>query len=279
MSQLLLHQGGITRDSQSEQAPSRAAVLVRAAVLCVAYFAGSMLGYLFTFPSSYISVMWPPNTVLLVALLLSPTRHWPWLLLIVYPVHLLAEAQQGVTPFIASLYYAFDCVLVPFTAGTLRHFGLSRLELADFRQALLFIAVVTGAAALASLTWSPLTVMLWIGGDIWSQWGLVCLSNVLPFLIATPFLVIGLTRGLQIIRSTSQAQFVEFGLLIVGLVVCGMGVFGLQARLVGHPAALAYAPLPFLLWAAVRFGPGGLSFSFLVFALIAIIYTLAGKDR
>ena len=37
-----------------------------------------------------------------------------------------------------------------------------------------------------------------------------------------------------------------------------------------------YAPLPFLLWAAVRFGPGGLSFAFLIFALMAMFSAVAG---
>jgi PAS domain S-box-containing protein len=277
MSDLVIHESDLTRGNEREQAGSRVSLLVRAVVLCVAYYLGTALGYLLIFPGSYISVMWPPNTFLLVALLLSPVRHWPWLLLSAYPVHLFAEGQHGVGFAQATLYYVFDCVLVPLTAAGLRHFGLQRLTLGDFRQALLYIAVATVTAALASFVWSPLIVWLFMDGDIWAQWGLVVLSNVLPFLVVTPCIVIALTRGRQIVRGTSYERFSEFGLLILGLMACGIAVFGLQARLAGHPSALGYAPLPFLLWAAVRFGPGGLSFSFLVFALIATFYTLAGQ--
>jgi hypothetical protein len=38
-----------------------------------------LLGFALLFPSSSISIICPPNTILLVALLLSPRRQWPWL--------------------------------------------------------------------------------------------------------------------------------------------------------------------------------------------------------
>jgi integral membrane sensor domain MASE1 len=74
---------------------SYACLALRSMLACAAYYFGSLLGYALLFPSSYFSVIWPPNTVLLVALLLSPPWQWPWLLLIVFPVHLLAQAQSG----------------------------------------------------------------------------------------------------------------------------------------------------------------------------------------
>jgi hypothetical protein len=75
-----------------------------------------MLGKALVFPTSYISIVWPPNAVLLVALLLSPRWQWPWLLLIPFPVHLLVQAQFGTTLGAATLYYVFNCVVVPLTA-------------------------------------------------------------------------------------------------------------------------------------------------------------------
>jgi PAS domain S-box-containing protein len=127
-----------------------------------------------------------------------------------------------------------------------------------------------------TLVWSPLIVTLWAGGDLWSQWSLTFLSNLLPFLIATPGLVVGLRRGAAIVRGASLAQYAEFALLALGLLAATVGVFGLLPQAPGGLPALAYAPLPFLLWAAVRFGPGGLSFAFLIFALVAIFNTAAG---
>jgi PAS domain S-box-containing protein len=276
MGDLAIEEKVATPVAPGDRAAPRSTLLLRSLVLGVTYYLGVMLGLLFIFPSSYISVMWLPNTFLLAALLVSPPRHWAWLLLVGFPFHLLAHVQQGVATVDATLYYVFNCAIVLTAAGGMRHFGLDTLRLGDFREAILYVAVATIAAGVGSLVWSPLIASLLKGGDLWSQWGLVFLSNLLPFLIALPCIVIGVTRGRQIVRNAEPAQFAEFSLLILGLIVCGMGVFGMQARLAGHPAALAYAPLPFLLWAAVRFGPAGLSFSYLIFALIAIFHTLAG---
>ena len=255
---------------------SYASLALRGLLVCVAYYFASLLGYALLFPSSYISVIWPPNAVLLVALLLSSPWQWPWLLLIAFPMHLLAQAQFGASLSAAGLYYAFNCALVPMTAAVIRRFGLGDLALGDLRQTLIFIAVTTISVAVGSLVWSPLIVSLWFGGDLWSAWYLTSLSNLLPFLIATPGLVIGFTRGADTIRKASLAQYTEFALLALGLLGCGIVIFGLKLQAVGKLPALLYAPLPFLLWAAVRFGPGGLSFSYLIFALMAIFSAIAG---
>src|SRR5688572_28649024 len=123
----------------------RVGLAVRSLLVCAGHYLGTQLGYAFIFPSSYISIVRPPNTILLVALLLSPRRQWAWLLAIAFPVHLLAQAQFGVSVTMASLYYVYDCGLLLITAGALRWFGLDNLDLRELRQSLIFIAVTTGA--------------------------------------------------------------------------------------------------------------------------------------
>ena len=56
-----------------------------------------------------------------------------------------------------------------------------------------------------------------------------------------------------------------------------MSVFGGDPAGPGRFPALLYAPLPLLLWAAVRFGPGGLGFSLLVVALLSLSNAVAGR--
>src|SRR5437762_2641924 len=50
----------------------------------------------------------------------------------------------------------------------------------------------------------------------------------------------------------------------------GFVAFTAKGPKLGNVPALVYAPLPFLLWAAMRFGPGGLSTSLLLTDLLAI---------
>jgi PAS domain S-box-containing protein len=60
------------------------------------------------------------------------------------------------------------------------------------------------------------------------------------------------------------------------LLVCTL-VFAWPALATHENPALLYAPLPFLLWAAVRFGPGGASASLLVFALLSVWGAIHGR--
>ncbi len=62
---------------QSREAGERASGSVLrnagfAALVAVAYYAGTRLGFVLTPPGYAISVFWPPNAILLAALLLAP---------------------------------------------------------------------------------------------------------------------------------------------------------------------------------------------------------------
>src|SRR5262245_35119951 len=85
---------------------------LQTALLCAAYYLGTAAGYALILPESHISVVWPPNTVLLVAFLLSPPRRWPWILAIALPVHLAAHTHFGGSASTAALYYVFNCMIV-----------------------------------------------------------------------------------------------------------------------------------------------------------------------
>jgi signal transduction histidine kinase len=69
----------------------------------------------------------------------------------------------------------------------------------------------------------------------------------------------------------------EAGTLAIGIVAVGLLVFTFQLISPASAPALVYAPLPLLLWAAIRFGSGGLSLSVLCIALISIWSTLQGR--
>jgi PAS domain S-box-containing protein len=160
-------------------------------------------------------------------------------------------------------------------AVVLRRFGLHDFTFSDLARTLTFLAVVTGATAVGSLAWSP-GMELWRGGNLWSGWYLMVLSNLLPFIMITPGLLALAIRGADIIRATGPRQG-EFAALVFGLLVCGLGIFGIDALPAGALWAVLYLPLPFLLWGAVRFGAAGLSLAFLMFSSMVILYSAAGQ--
>ncbi len=62
------------------------------------YFLGAKIGFALTFRPHPVSVLWPPNSILLAALLLTPVRIWWVILLAAFPAHLAAQLQSNVPP-------------------------------------------------------------------------------------------------------------------------------------------------------------------------------------
>src|ERR1700743_2619732 len=71
-------------------------VASRALLVFIGYYLGARLGIALTFAPHPVSVMWPPNSILLAALLLTPSRSWWFLILAALPAHLAAEMPGGV---------------------------------------------------------------------------------------------------------------------------------------------------------------------------------------
>src|SRR5437660_1591119 len=75
----------------------------------VAYYVSAYFGFLLRFPGSPLSIIWPPNAILLVALLLVPTRRWWLVLLAVLPAHVLVNVQTGVGLSTTLGWYVTNC--------------------------------------------------------------------------------------------------------------------------------------------------------------------------
>src|SRR4051794_25209409 len=73
----------------------RSTVVLSVVVAC-AYYAGAELGLLLKLPGNPISLLWPPNAILLAALLLAQPRRWPMFLLAVLAAHMFVELRSGV---------------------------------------------------------------------------------------------------------------------------------------------------------------------------------------
>src|SRR4029450_9800934 len=74
----------------------RLPMLLAPLIVCVAYFLGAKLGFALKLHPYPISTMWPPNSILLAALLLAPTRMWWILLLAALPAHVAIQLANGV---------------------------------------------------------------------------------------------------------------------------------------------------------------------------------------
>lgn len=227
-----------------------------ALLLGVAYYVGAWVGFATAFPGTGISIVWPPNVILLAALLGTPARRW-WL----YgppalAAHLLAHTQAGVPPMVMLVQFAGNAVQAVIAAAALgRLTGPSWRVTLPSMTALLAVAGVL-APALASLLAAPAYVLAGWLPDFALAWRVRVLSNLVTTLILAPLLLAVASQGLPRLREVGARRAAEMLAVVAGVVVSSV----LIASSAVSPARLPllFGLMPLLLWAAVRFGPSGL---------------------
>jgi len=247
-------------------------VLIVALLVCVGYYLGSMLGFALTFHPRPISTLWPPNSLLLAALLLTPTRWWPVLILAAFPAHLAAQVQSGVPIAMVLGWFVSNCSEALIGATCLRRLIVGPLQFDSFRHVGMFLAcgVLVGPVLSSFLDAGLVKLIGWGEGGYWQLWRMRFLSNAVAALTLAPLVVTWTQVGLRSLRTAFTWRIVEPGLLFLGLLAASVYVFAQTAADPATTPALFYVPLPFLLWAALRLGPQGSSAALLAVVIPAI---------
>jgi PAS domain S-box-containing protein len=239
-------------------------------LVCAGYYLGSRIGFALTLQPSPVSVLWPPNSILLAALLLSPTRVWWFLLLAAFPAHWFAQFQSQVPATMILSWFISNCSEALIGAGLMRCVTESPIRFDRLRSVGVFFlcGVFLGPFLSSFLDAALVRLNNWGQAGYWDIWRIRFSSNVLAAVTVTPVIVTWATVRTGSLRGTDRGHYFRTSLLFVGLLSVSFGVF---YRL-GPDAdpALLLAPLPFLLWAAVRFGPRELSTALLAVAFVAI---------
>lgn len=248
-----------------------------ALLVAAAYYIAGVIGLTVTSPARAV-IVWPPNAILLAALLLTPPTAW-WAYLgaaFLGHMHLLASFQPGVSIATILLQFAGNTLQSAGAALVLRRLGDAPPRLDSLRSMTTFIVVAAVAAPglVAMLVSYPLVRTGW-AGDYWVAFRLRLLANVFPILTLTPLIVLAGTGVLGAVRRAPWARYREFALVALGLLAIGIPVFGWESGGAGVPALLL-APLPFLIWAAVRFGPGGACPSLLLVGALSVFSVFRG---
>lgn len=235
------------------------------------YYLGAKLGFALTFHPHPVSVLWPPNAILLAALLLTPVRSWWLVLLAAFPAHWLVQLQSDVPPGMVFCWFVSNSCEALIGAACMRSFIRGPVRLNRLRNVAIFcLCCVFLAPFLSSFLDSAFVVLnQWGEGSYWEIWRIRFSSGVLAALTVTPLIVTWGTARVGHWRGISRWRFLEGACLLLGLCLASFGLFSKMAA--EADAALLYAPLPFLLWAAVRFGTRGAATAISAVALLAIL--------
>lgn len=245
------------------------------------YYAGGVVALLFKFPPSGITVIWPSTAILLAALLLTPPRYWWMYLLAVIPthLHLVINFQRPEPPLIVPLCgVASNAAEAVLAALAVRYVNGVPPRFDSLRKMVAFI-LIAGIATTAVASALAVSLFLLTGWatDFWLVWWQRVLAAVFPLITIPPLIL--LTCAGQLVGSQHEARrsYAEIGLLTIGLFAVSILVFGWESPRTGSVPGLLLAPLPLLLWAAVRLGPGGLSISLLIVAAVALANGYLGR--
>jgi PAS domain S-box-containing protein len=256
-------------------------VLQRVLLVSAAYYAGGLIGLLFKFPPSGITVIWPSTAILLAALLLTPSRYWWMYLLAVIPthLHLVINFQHPQPSIVVALCQVGSNVIdVVLAALAVRLVIGTPPRIDSLRNMALFIllAGITATAFACAVAVSLFLLTGWTT-DFWLAWRQRVLSDGLATITITPLILLACTGQLVGSQHAPRRAYAELGLISIGLLAVGIPVLGWESPGPAIVPGLLLAPLPFLLWAAVRLGPGGLSVSLLVVAGVALTNGYLGR--
>lgn len=235
------------------------------------YYFGAKLGFALTFHPHTVSVLWPPNAILLAALLLTPVRTWWMILLAAFSAHLLVQLQGDVPPRMIFCWFVSNSCQALIGAASAIYLIRGPARLDRLRHVgIFYLCCVFLAPFLSSFLDAGFVVLNgWGAGSYWEIWRIRFSSNVLATLTLSSLIVTWGTDDIARRRRLSGRKLLEGGCLLLGLCLASFSLFSEVASTAG--VALLYAPLPFLLWAAVRFGTRGAATAITVVAFLAIL--------
>jgi signal transduction histidine kinase len=244
----------------------------------VSYYFGTRIGFAWTPTGQPNSAFWPANAILLAAFLLAPRRTWWTILLAVLPAHMIAELSVGVPVWTAVGWFLTNTSEALIGAFCIARLSNPRSTFSTVRGVSIFIVfgVLVAPLATSFLDAAAVVITGW-GRHYWPLGIERFWTNSLAALTMVPVIVLCASNGVSWVRRISAARYLEGAVLGVSTLLAAFAIFGSKTLSPSIPALL-YVPLPLLLWAAARFGLGGLSLTMLSMALISIWYTIHGRE-
>ena len=204
------------------------------------------------------------------ALLIAPTRWWWVLLLAVLPAHLLAETQESVPVSMVLCWYVSNMSEALIGAGLVRYLAGQPMRLETVHGVTIVCCAAATAAVLFLLLGCNVRHSHRLGkAEFWALWKSRVFTNTLSSLMFVP-VAITWAAGAKSLWQAEQARVLEAAILFAGLATVGILAFDSTLTNAGALPTLLYLPIPFFVWAALRFGPAVASTAFTLIAALVI---------
>jgi PAS domain S-box-containing protein len=254
------------------------ALFARCFSLSLLYYVLVVVSMKLRFSTSGLSLLWPSNALLIATLVLTPKRRWWVYLLSIIPAHIAALSPYHLgLPWLA-YQIAFNSSQAIACAVILQRFRPAILYFETLKEVLIFLGVSVVVPGLANLVaiypvvkYSSRAGLLAHNSSdgFLAVWTSCWANNSASLIVFVPVILICVTRGRDCIRSLSRRGVGEAALLTVLLTTLTFLMYG-NVHSVGDALPFVYLiPVPFLIWAAVRFGPAGACLSIALFVCVS----------
>jgi PAS domain S-box-containing protein len=232
---------------------------VKLSLFALAYLVAYGYGTLFL--QTAAAPLWFPDSVLLCALLLTPANEWWLYLAIAVPIRLIPTPHPAIPLWFVFATSANDLIKATFAAYLLRRLPNGSSHPSTMPQLGTFLGVGVFVVPILSAFAGAATRHL-LGYGFWVSWYQWFLGDALTNVVLTPALLYWSSKRFRALRPRTA----ELGLWIAGFALSLMLALTL-AHSAYSPIAVC-VPVPFLIWAATRFGLIGASTSLSVIALL-----------
>jgi PAS domain S-box-containing protein len=231
-------------------------------LLAGVYLAGAG-AVLFAPQGSPVAAWWPAAGIAVALVLLSPRSWWPGLALGIVVASAAANVTGGRTLDI-SLLFGLANAAEAVVAGLYLRRG--RRDLPQLKSQDDFLRLVEAAllGGFTIATGASLSVALLAQGSFVDSWAFVFASHAASTLVLVP---VALSRR----QPLALRKPWELGVQAAALVVVSVAVFAPHQGL-----SLTFVPLPFLVWAALRFDVRTVSWQLAAFSVLTTILTARG---
>src|SRR5437762_10627186 len=250
--------------------------LARALALAAAYFVVAKIGLRYATIGPSISPVWPPTGLAVAALVLLGPGYWPAILLGAF----LANATTSIPVLAAAGIACGNATEAMVAAYLLRSRAGQHLALDDLLGVGTLVGVAAPVGALASATVG--VTSLWLahvvaGPGVWSALTLWWAGDYLGALVVAPVFLTWLTWAGPAGRHIGWGTALGRSLLVGGGLLAARAIFGglLPVSLL-PPVEYPYLLFPFVVGAALWFGPRGASLLTMTVATLAVGYTVRG---
>src|SRR6266481_4232944 len=238
-----------------------------------AYFAAGKVGEVLPIINSGgIALVWPASGIALGALLLFGYRVWPgvaagaFLVALLWPIPTAAAVVYGIGVTLAALTGSFLLRRVV-------NFNPSMSRLRDALGLIVFGAFCSSVVSASIGTSNLYAFQLRGWSGFGKAWLIYWLGDSMGVLLLTP-LVLSLPN---LRRSHVRPRIGELLALLLLLTAVSFIVFGDLPLIPVRLHVLAFTVLPFVIWAALRFGISGATLSTFIVATVATIETTLGS--